>query len=752
MKKTRKVVSTLVAVSLVGGLMLPVAGPAFAYSKNSVDKVISIANDNETVQVGQITIREDKDYGDHFKAGDSFQLVLPSGVKWSDKTGETAVGSWVYNDKAASNTGDDQVLINPISDQKLEITMPENINNSDASIVDQIILKNLYIKADSGVTGDIKVKIDPRESGVSQQELVIARAADGDTVTIVEDVETIGDSGFGGTFAVEESAVKSMGDGSQVVKVKLPSDFEWALTGDYATVVTLSGGFAGMTQNVSGGDGTYSFDADGRTLTIKLDPLSTRKNNQRGVINVKPGIKAKKDAKYGEVTIDVSGDKVTDFDGVIAKYADFGVDVTIKEVKELMAGRFDEETEKVTIEESVPNTMVDGRKFRVEFPSWVKVSGVNVSTPGFLDNSTIDIDDNVVEWQVKTTNSSSTVKAEMKFKLSIQGDKSGDITAVISGKSGATGEIVVAKAVTPVSIASEKAQLKIGVKNQALKDIIITENKSEAIAEKDAYNKNKAELVVKLPDNVNWNDYKVEVIEGNLEIEEDSVDTGSTDNILVIPIKSDSSKASKIKISGITVDLDRTVAEGDIVAKVQGSAVAQNDKSALGWDTEDGDGAQKDSKGDVTGKTETLDDCEFNVSTVASTVVATVVTPAPEAGTATFNIGSTIYTAGGVTKVMDAAPYIKDGRTYVPVRYLALALGVAETDIGFENGVVTLKKGADTVTLTIGSTTLMQNDTTVTMDVAPEVVNGRTMLPARFVAEAFGAIVGFANGQVVISN
>lgn len=744
MKKTRKAVSALVALSLVGGIMLPVA-PAFAYSKNSVSKVVSIANDDVMHPIGDITIREDSDYSSHFKAGEVFTLTLPSGVEWDKSvTGQT------YQ---VDNGDIKNFTVSYTSDQKMEVKMPAGIGTSG---VDQIFLNDLKIKADSGVTGDIKVKIDGKDSAVDDQELVIARSLDGDSVTIAESVETIGDAGQGGTITIEEAAVGSMYNGTQkqTVKLKLPSDFEWqnsggtyvSTTDGSSPTIVFGGGFASVT--------SYDAKVDGRNLEITFTAPNTN-NAQRGSITVQTMINADKDADYGDVEVNVSGTKITDADVVVAKYADFGVDLEVKEVKQLLAGRFDEETEKITIEESVPNTLVNGRKFRIEFPTWVKISDVKFSAGStYLTNQ--DIDDNEVEWTVQNVSgsSTSTVKIEMKFKLSIQGDQSGDITATVSGSSGAKGDLVVAKAIKPVDIEGQKANVKIGVKKQALNDIIITENDSEAIAEKDAYNDSKGQLVVKLPDNVNWNDYKVEVIEGNLEIDEDSVDTGDTDNLLLIPIKSESSKASKIKISGITVDIDRTVAEGDIVAKVQGNAVAQNAKSAKGWDLVDGDGPQSITTADgtkVTGNTDTLDDAEFNVSAVASAVVATVVTPAPEAGTVLFNVGSTVYTAGGVTKVMDAAPYIKNGRTYVPVRYLALALGVAEDDIAYENGVVTLTKGTDVIKLTMGSTSLMKNDSTVSMDVAPETVNGRTMLPARFVAEAFGATVGYANGQVVIS-
>lgn len=113
--------------------------------------------------------------------------------------------------------------------------------------------------------------------------------------------------------------------------------------------------------------------------------------------------------------------------------------------------------------------------------------------------------------------------------------------------------------------------------------------------------------------------------------------------------------------------------------------------------------------------------------------------------TATFVIGQSAYTLEGVTKSMDAAPYIKNGRTYVPVRYLAYALGIDEGGIAWnsETQTVTLIKDGTTVNLVIGSKARNINGVSSWMDVAPEIWEGRTMLPARWVAEAFGATVGW---------
>lgn len=100
--------------------------------------------------------------------------------------------------------------------------------------------------------------------------------------------------------------------------------------------------------------------------------------------------------------------------------------------------------------------------------------------------------------------------------------------------------------------------------------------------------------------------------------------------------------------------------------------------------------------------------------------------------------------APGVTVVqLDVAPYIKPpGRTYIPVRYLANALGVADANIGWNGRAqqVTLSEpGMPKVQMTIGKKHVISNSNRKEIDVPPEVIPpGRTMLPARFVAEALG--------------
>ena len=129
-------------------------------------------------------------------------------------------------------------------------------------------------------------------------------------------------------------------------------------------------------------------------------------------------------------------------------------------------------------------------------------------------------------------------------------------------------------------------------------------------------------------------------------------------------------------------------------------------------------------------------------SAIAGAAAATVVTPSLGSGVVSFYIGSQVYTVNGIQKFMDVAPFIKADRTYVPVRFLSEALG-AKVDWDETTKTVTVTKGDKSVVLVIGSTIAKINGADVQMDVAPEIANGRTMLPARWVAEGLGYQVGW---------
>lgn len=94
---------------------------------------------------------------------------------------------------------------------------------------------------------------------------------------------------------------------------------------------------------------------------------------------------------------------------------------------------------------------------------------------------------------------------------------------------------------------------------------------------------------------------------------------------------------------------------------------------------------------------------------------------------------------------MDASPFIEADRVLIPVRYLAKAMGIRNKDINWDPATrrVTLKKDDITVSLMVGSKTMTVNTQPREIDAAPLVKDGRTYLPARYLAEAFGYEVGW---------
>ena len=108
-------------------------------------------------------------------------------------------------------------------------------------------------------------------------------------------------------------------------------------------------------------------------------------------------------------------------------------------------------------------------------------------------------------------------------------------------------------------------------------------------------------------------------------------------------------------------------------------------------------------------------------------------------GTAAFVIGEATYTANGTTREMDAQSYIQDpGFTMVPVRYVAEAFGVKANDILFSNGTATIFAGNRTIQLTAGSDIAVVNGAAIKMGTKVVVKEGRTYAPVGEIARILG--------------
>lgn len=88
----------------------------------------------------------------------------------------------------------------------------------------------------------------------------------------------------------------------------------------------------------------------------------------------------------------------------------------------------------------------------------------------------------------------------------------------------------------------------------------------------------------------------------------------------------------------------------------------------------------------------------------------------------------------------DVLPIIQNGRTLVPMRAIFEALG-ADVEWNEETQSITAKGNDITVQMQIGNNILTKNGQNIQMDVSPQIIDGRTMVPVRAVSDSFNVTV-----------
>lgn len=581
-------------------------------------------------------------------------------------------------------------------DNEFRLDITKNGDNNEAEV-----FIPMTVNVPSGAaTGDIVADIMGLSGQLVSGKVVVGVIESGSVEVSVSTPEYITNTGVV-TITIKENAAEALKQNTDSVKLTLPKGYEWA--GNGTPIANLAG------------DVVYTVPRDGsnnRILYVNVSTLSTEKSIIRFNATI---VVDELDAKHGDIEVTIAGkSKTTPSKLVVAKYADFGITLSAEDATEFLAGRMDEEIGSIVVEETAPASLTTGRTILLTLQGdakWHTVPDIDATHVNLGAGTIIGDNDETVRFVVgvqstkagKVIFEEGTINTAVNFK--------GDVNVKVSGSAGVSGEVVVAKVKAPISATADKPNVKIGVQGQSAGDITITEAAAEALIQG-----KELEITPSISTGVTFDATpKVEVIEGNIDVELKK----SSDKI-TIKIDGESTVASTIKITGITLTVDRSFPEGDIKFNFKGSAVDEvNFAPAV-----------------------KLFD---KITTAASVINATCVTPAPGDAkqTANFVIGSTTYTVGGVEQSMDVAPYVKDGRTYLPVRYVGYALGVNADKIMWDSatGTVTMIKGDKVVQVVVGSKSMVINGATITMDAAPEINNGRTMLPFRWIAWAFGANV-----------
>ena len=90
-------------------------------------------------------------------------------------------------------------------------------------------------------------------------------------------------------------------------------------------------------------------------------------------------------------------------------------------------------------------------------------------------------------------------------------------------------------------------------------------------------------------------------------------------------------------------------------------------------------------------------------------------------------------------------PDLLNSRTLVPLRSIFETMG-ADVQWDASTNTVTAKRGKSEIKIQIGAGEMIKNGQNIAVDVPAQLVNNRTMVPVRVIAEAFGADVQWNNG------
>ncbi|NLB53924.1 MAG: copper amine oxidase N-terminal domain-containing protein [Syntrophomonadaceae bacterium] len=598
-----------------------------------------------------------------------------------------------------------------------------------------LTFSGLVVKSGSG---DLKVDFSaPAGSAFNFAKTEIAYIGGTSSISVKAGLpKKIGENGgYINGITISESVPGVLKEGDTIT-FKLENGFTWKDT----TRIVAAGGWAFEGYNGMGASVSHDFNVtiSGRELVLTIRNLPDYRNSAGRIVigtdelkdiyptGVFPFIEIDDGTRYGDIKISVSSSNsnVEINTHGIASFGDFGISLRAAMTKEVMSGRSNQELSNFFIKEEIAYSIKEGQTIYFELPEGVKWAGYGtieidgtdvISAGGYTPVS--GSNGRKIKNVFTATTSKPTSLAFKNMKVNIEPWFDGPLDITVSGTVDVSGTITVAEALKPVEFTVEgTTNVSVGAMDQKAGDIIITEAEAGAIQSKADHN----QLFITLPAGVTFSSKPtVEVISGDLDLGEVKIGSASSatgDNGLLINIDYSGIKKSAIKISDIYLTLDRTVPHGIVLAKFEGV-------KDFGW---------------ADGSTALVD---FNTAESIGSIGIATTTTGSLLGTASFVIGSKTFLVEGTSESMDVAPFIKDDRSFVPVRYLAENMLGATVVWNEAAQQVILKNGGVEVVLTIGSKTYTVNGVEKTADVAPVIVDSRTFLPARYVAEAFGAAV-----------
>jgi len=643
------------------------------------------------------------------------EIGLPEGVEWDTPMTAGTVGNYIYIKDENGIIIDDGVRIDSAEDGY-------TVYFDDPAM----FVEDAYIKA---VFNDIIVKnTAPNQICL---DIVVKGVEDG-LLVWTEYGECSSYSGL--DIDIECDKPKSVNAGSNQLsgEIEFSEDSPGTFTAGDSFTLTLPDGCEWDDVQVE--NGKYGLEADASIAGDELHiDITNGSSSIRDSFTVQGKIMVLPSVPDGDIEVDVDGtmDRL-DYEAgtlLIASKGTATVSIIARDTSEdiIYPASYDKEIDEIKMSTTgtfevgslIILTLSDDLRW---YNDWCGGSGhLAIDGVDYIDY----YDDNQSVW-LQVSDSVDEIVFEGLLAAALPDATVGDVIVKVGGDY--SGEVIVGQVVPAASVSAEVLNVMAGEMNQAAGEIKLKETSNDSFKPVAG---GSWQLTLELPSACSFAAEPQAAVNGEaaaVEFYSDMIYTPfeSGDNTLVIVFDSsdfNSNRCDEITLSGIEYDIDKRMPAGELTLDISGHML---NKLYL--------------SGNIL-----VEDLEkdYAESTVCSVINAMV----ERSGLMESNmtIGEYNMFIDGESLLMDVAPYIKNDRTYLPVRYVSYALGIIDNGIIWDESTqtVTLIKGDTTVQIQISSTEMTVNGETLVMDVAPEISSDRTMFPVRFIAEAFGADVGW---------
>ena len=430
--------------------------------------------------------------------------------------------------------------------------------------------------------------------------------------------------------------------------------------------------------------------------SIVLKGIGVQPENSRG------------ECRTGEVKVTLKGDKVADTSLVVANVAEYDTTIEVDGDKVELTGGKATKKVKVKVKETAIGSLDDRKDIYFTVDGAHFVEGTTAASIKINDEKAtkVAIKDGEIQMDLKDINRDKINTITMEFEVYADVNQAGPITLVAESKNFTEDmEVEIGTVKAPFAVKAEALTVKVGLQSQVGGKIAISET------DKGMFEKGET-FTVKATKYFDIDDAKVEVTEGDLEIESKV----KKDGTIEVTIKRPSSEASTITISGIEVTTNRMLPEGKFDVVINGEAISER---------------YNDEKNP--------DEITVEDFFVVGTKNTEDLPNAAAAKEIVLTVGSTAYTVNGEAKTADAAAFIDaSNRTMVPVRFVAEEFGKVDFGTINGVGTVTIFKDGAVLQFQNGSNIMNKNGINIPMDTKVVIKDGRTYVPFKYVADGLG--------------